>query len=114
MNSGVACAYNIGSITRPCGLSNALFNTPICLTRVPDYLYNERMQPANESSAKQEVLSYLYRAASRNALAHAHALIGPLGSGQMELAEDFLRDFIPAPTLAHPDVRILEPEAGVI
>ncbi|MBI1961337.1 MAG: hypothetical protein HYS45_01395 [Parcubacteria group bacterium] len=87
---------------------------PFCLTRVPDYLYNERMQAVSEPSANQEVLSYLRRAASQNTLAHAHALIGPQSSGRMELVKDFLRDFIPARTLAHPDVRILEPEGEVI
>ena len=62
----------------------------------------------------QDILSYLAHAAKKGALAHAHALIGPQGSGRMELLGAFLKDFFQTKSLAHPDIRIIEPVDDVI
>ncbi|MBI2050674.1 MAG: hypothetical protein HYT31_02615 [Parcubacteria group bacterium] len=62
----------------------------------------------------QDILSYLHHASENKTLAHGYALIGPENSGKMELLGLFLKDFFPADSMAHPDIKIIGPEEDVI
>ncbi|OJI06474.1 hypothetical protein BK004_03315 [bacterium CG10_46_32] len=72
------------------------------------------MESVSESIANQEALSYLRNAAQNSVLAHAHILIGPQNSRQINLLEDFLSTFMPSQSLHHPDINTLTPEGDVI
>lgn len=62
----------------------------------------------------RHVLAYLQNAAENSSLSHAYALIGPSASNRMDLLEDFLVAFVPAESLNHPDISVIEPEDEVI